>query len=185
MIDPPWNWEAWSDKGEEKSPNAQYTTMTMAAIAALPVGQLLRGNGVVWVWCTWPLIAKQTRMIEDDWGLVVRTGGAWAKRTASGKLRLGPGYILRSVCEPFLICTAGAGSGHGFGDGSARNLIETIEDKLVDGVAREHSRKPEEAYRLIEDLTPNWWRVDVFSREKRDGWDNWGNEATKFNEAAE
>ncbi len=180
MIDPPWRWEAWGGGGEWKSPNRQYATMTIQEIAKLPVGQLLKSNGVLWCWCTWPRIDLQSRMIADDWGFDIKTGGAWAKRTPSGKLRWGPGYILRSVCEPFLICTAGTGSDHGFGNGKTTNLIETIEDAVLDGVAREHSRKPEEAYQLVEALTPNAYRADVFSRQQRPGWDSFGYEADKF-----
>ena len=55
---------------------------------------------------------------------------------------------------------------------------------VIDGLAREHSRKPDEAYSLLEALTPGARRCDVFSRQKRDGWDNWGREANKFSEVA-
>ena len=181
MIDPPWRWEAWGGGGEWKSPNRQYQTMTIEQIAALPVGHLLRAGGVLWCWCTWPKIDHQVDVIRG-WGFKIKTGGAWAKRTPSGKQRVGCGYILRSVCEPFLIATIG--DDHGFGDGRARNLIETTEDAALDGIAREHSRKPEEAYRLIEELTPNAFRADVFARQRRDGWDSFGLETEKFSEVA-
>ena len=182
MIDPPWKWEAWGGGGEWKSANRQYQTMSIEQIEALPVGQLLRAGGVLWCWCTWPRLPLQIKCIER-WGLIIKTGGAWAKRTPSGKQRMGTGYILRSVCEPFLIATIG--DKHHFGDGRARNFIETIDDAVVDGIAREHSRKPEEVYRLIEDLTPNMDRADVFSRQPRKGWTTWGLERDKFPEAAE
>ena len=168
MADPPWPWAAYSDKGLEKSPEAQYATMSMDAIAALPVGDLLAPGGVLFLWCTWPLFHKQAALVER-WGLEARTGGAWAKRTASGKLRWGTGYLLRSVCEPFLIATL---KGSGFRGASEPNLI--------DGVAREHSRKPEEAYALLERVLPDARRLDLFSRQTRPGWAAWGFEAGKF-----
>jgi N6-adenosine-specific RNA methylase IME4 len=175
--------------------------MTLRAIADLPVGQLLRAGGVAWVWYTWPLSAAATSIIEgtwidpDDvstladgrinrrgWGLKVKTGGAWAKRTSSGKLRWGPGYIIRSVCEPFAICTIG--DAHGLRGRAVNNLIETITDLSLDGVARRHSEKPDEAYALLEALLqPGMWCADVFSRTKREGWDDFGNEAGKFGSA--
>lgn len=180
MADPPWPWEAYSDKGLEKSPEAQYQTMSMDEIAALPVGDLCSDGGIIWLWATWPLIDKQAAIMRN-WGFVPRTGGAWAKRTESGKLRWGTGYVLRSVCEPFLIGSLSNKKARG---SSLTNLIETVSDSVLDGIAREHSRKPDEAYALLEALSPGARRADVFSRQERIGWSAWGNEATKFNEVA-
>lgn len=163
MADPPWPWKTYSPKGQEKSPEAQYSTMSLDDIAGLPIGDLLAPSGVLFLWCTWPLIAEQTKL-PSRWGLEVKTGGAWAKRTASGKLRWGPGYLLRSVCEPFLICTL---PGSGFRGASEPNLM--------DGTAREHSRKPDEAYAMLERVLPAARRADVFSRQSRPGWSGWGN----------
>ena len=173
MADPPWPWAAYSDKGLEKSPEAQYATMTMTDIATLPVGDLLAPSGVLFLWCTWPLLALQTQTVSR-WGLQVKTGGVWAKRTKSGKLRWGTGYLLRSVGEPFVIATL---PGSGFRGASEPNLI--------DGLAREHSRKPEEAYAMLERILPDARRVDLFSRQSRPGWSSWGHEATKFDGDAE
>jgi N6-adenosine-specific RNA methylase IME4 len=180
MCDPPWRWEAYSAKGHEKSPEAQYGTMSFEEIEALRVGDLLAPGGVLFLWCTWPLVERQAAVMRR-WGIEPKTGGAWAKRTPSGKLRWGTGYTLRSVCEPFLI---GSLPDAGLNGSSLTNLIETVDHSLVDGVAREHSRKPEEAYSLLEALSPNARRADIFSRQSRPGWDGWGNESTKFDEVA-
>ena len=175
MIDPPWPFDLWSNAGNEKSAAAQYDCMTREEIISLPVGNLLRAGGVLWLWCTWPLAAEGFHVeCLRAWGLEGKTGGAWAKRTASGKLRWGTGYLVRSVCEPFFIATIGADREY---DGAA-------ECNLIDGLAREHSRKPEEAYSLCERVMPHAWRADVFSRENRVGWDCWGREAGKFNATA-
>lgn len=180
MADPPWPWAAYSELGLEKSPEAQYATMSMDDIAALRVGDLLAPGGVLFLWCTWPLIERQAAIMRG-WGVAPKTGGAWAKRTASGKLRWGTGYIFRSVCEPFLVGTLPGAGVRGRG---ITNLIETIEDEVIDGVAREHSRKPDEAYQRLEMLAPNARRADIFSRQRRPGWDGWGNEADKFGEVS-
>ena len=182
MADPPWPWTAYSAKGLEKSPEAQYATMSMDAIAALPVGDLLAPSGVLFLWCTWPMFARQAALVER-WGLEAKTGGSWAKRTASGKLRWGPGYLLRSVCEPFLIATL---PGSGLRGASEPNRIETIfpDGFELDGLAREHSRKPDEAYALLERVLPDARRLDLFSRQSRPGWTTWGNQSTKFDEVA-
>lgn len=181
MMDPPWPWATYSVRGQAKSPEAQYGTMTFEDIERLPVGDLLAPGGVLLMWCTWPLIGRQTQL-PARWGLEIKTGGAWAKRTESGKLRWGPGYILRSVCEPFVICTL---PDSGFRGSREPNLIQTVlEDAMLDGVAREHSRKPEEAYALIERVMPGKRFADVFSRQSRPGWAAFGNEAGKFDAAA-
>lgn len=175
MVDPPWPFDLWSNAGNEKSPVAHYDCMKLADIAALPVGQLLRSGGVVWLWCTWPLVAVGAHAeVMRTWGIEPKTGGDWAKRTTNGKLRWGTGYLVRTVCEPFIIGTIGGD--HGFRGRGFENLVETS----IDGLAREHSRKPDEVYEKIEAVTPGWWRADVFSRETRPGWDGWGLEARKF-----
>jgi len=176
MIDPPWPWETYSAKGQEKSPQAQYDTMSFDHIEALRAGDLLAPGGVMFLWCTWPLIERQATVMRR-WGLKPVTGGAWAKRTASGKFRWGPGYLLRSVCEPFLIGTL---PGSGARGPSLPNMIETLAEIVLDGLAREHSRKPDEAYRLLEALTPKTRRADIFARQSRPGWDGWGRELGKF-----
>lgn len=172
MADPPWPWRAYSDKGLEKSPEAQYATMSMDDIAALPIGDLLAPSGVLWLWGTWPLLDRQIDM-PARWGLAYKTGGVWAKRTVNGKLRWGPGYLFRTVCEPYVLATL---PGSGWRGSSETNLI--------DGLAREHSRKPEEAYALVERVMPAARKLELFSRQSRDGWSTWGNEATKFDESA-
>lgn len=181
MADPPWPWRTYSPKGEAKSPTAQYATMSFDDIDALRIGDLLAPRGVLFLWCTWPLLAdgRQVQTIRR-WGLEPRTGGVWAKRSATGKLRWGTGYLIRSCCEPFIIATLPEA---GFRGSSMPNLIETVEEAVLDGLAREHSRKPDEVYRLIEEVTPNHRRADIFARQRRPGWDGWGDELGKFEEA--
>ncbi|BDA84989.1 DNA methyltransferase [Aureimonas sp. SA4125] len=176
MVDPPWPWATYSDKGLEKSPEAQYATMSLDDIAALRVGDLLAPSGVLVMWATWPLIERQCAIMRG-WGVAPVTGGVWAKRTVNGKLRWGTGYVLRSVCEPFLV---GRLEGAAIARGKVPNLLETLVDAAVDGLAREHSRKPEEFYQLIETLVPDGRRADIFARQRRVGWDSFGNEADKF-----
>lgn len=180
VVDCPWPWKAYSEKGHGKSPEGQYQTMSMDDIAALRVGDLLVPGGVLVMWGTWPLIEKQCAILRG-WGLEPKTGGVWAKRTASGKLRWGTGYVLRSVCEPFIIATLPDAT---YAKGKVPNWVETLEGAALDGLAREHSRKPDEFYSLIETLVPDGRRADIFARQKRAGWDCWGNEVDKFAEAS-
>jgi N6-adenosine-specific RNA methylase IME4 len=181
MADPAWPWEARTPNGYEKSPEAHYQTMSFEEIAGLRLGDLLAPGGVLILWCTWPLLPRQTALLAQ-WGVAYKTGGVWAKRTASGKLRWGPGYIQRSVCEPYLIGTLAKPD---FAGSRFPNLIETIAEDSFDGLAREHSRKPDEFYARVEAATPGARRADIFSRQIRPGWEAWGNETDKFPEAME
>lgn len=176
MADPPWEWETYSDKGQAKSPEAQYDTMPFEDIEAMRLGDLLAPGGAMFLWCTWPCMERQMQVLRA-WGLKPATGGVWAKRTINGKLRWGPGYIIRTVCEPYLIATL---PGHKVRGKSVANLIETLEDAALDGLARDHSRKPDEVYGMVEALTPGLRRADIFARQRRPGWDGWGNELGKF-----
>ncbi len=184
VIDPPTPFETRSAKGEEKSPQAQYDCMPLDEIAAMPVGDLLAPGGVLIFWTTWPLAAQGFHArAMTRYGVPPVTGGAWVKRTGTGKLRWGPGYILRSVCEPYFVGRLpGADT-----PGSSRttNLVETLADhSSIDGLAREHSRKPPEFYSMLEALSPSARRADLFARQSRPGWTTWGKEAGKFDEVA-
>lgn len=175
MFDYPWPWRTYSDKGRKKTP--QYDTQELREIEETRPQDLLTPRGIAFFWVTWPLIAKQSRIIEDVFGLEVRTGGAWSKRTTAGKLRWGPGHIVRTVCEPYLIA---ARKGHGFVGRDFKNLLETFSDAELPGLARQSSRKPDEFYLELERLTPGWRRADIYSRQRRNGWTCWGNEVDKF-----
>ena len=171
MADPPWKFENWSEAGEHKNASAKYDCMELADIKALPVGHLADKDCILWLWATHPL-HREAFDVCDAWGFKYVTGGVWVKRTVKGNLHFGTGYRLRSASEPFLIATNG-------NPATAKN-VRTV----VEGVAREHSRKPKEAYVIAEKYMPHARRLDLFSRQSRPGWDNWGNEKNKFDGAA-
>lgn len=171
MADPPWQFRLWSDKGEGKSAQAQYATMDIASIKALPVSHLAGGDCLLFMWATFPMLPEALEVMAA-WGFRYVTGGAWHKRTAHSKTAFGTGYRLRSSCEPFLIGTIGNPPT----TRACRNLIEAE--------AREHSRKPEAAFLMCERLLPAGRYLELFSRQSRAGWHTWGNESGKFTEGA-
>lgn len=170
MADPPWSFENFSSAGEAKNAKAQYTCMSLDDIAALPVSALASDNCVLWLWATNPLL-REAFDIMDAWGFNRKTAGHWVKTTKHGKLAFGIGYILRCAGEPFLIGTRGSPK-------TSRSVRSVIM-----GPIREHSRKPDEAFAEAERLMPDARRIELFSRQRREGWANWGNEAEKFQEA--
>ena len=167
MVDPPWRFANYSSKGEEKNATAHYTCLTMPELKAIPVGDLAGGDCAIWMWATNPMLPQAIELMAA-WGFQFKTAGHWTKRTRTGKLAFGTGYILRSAGEPFLIGTVG------------RPRFSRSVRSVIDAEIREHSRKPEEAYAAAEELVPDVRRADLFSRQSRPGWDSWGDEVGKF-----
>lgn len=184
MVDPPWPTALRSPRGEGKSFARHYGAMSFEAIAALPVGELAAQHCVLWLWCTWPLLldggdpkrhfvgadasVSKVGACIKQWGFRYVTGGAWLKRKAKGGIAFGTGYRLRSACEPYLIATTG------------RPPTTRSERNFIDGLAREHSRKPEEGYAFAERWLPGGRYAEIFSRTARPHWDTWGEQAGKF-----
>jgi N6-adenosine-specific RNA methylase IME4 len=169
LADPPWHYEMYSEKGWAKAPMGKYNTMPDEELKALPVGHLAGRDCMLVMWAVWPRIEFALEVMKC-WGFTYVTGGAWVKRTTSGKIRWGTGYTLRSGCEPFLIGRLGGTQKQ------PRNILNVLE-----GVAREHSRKPLEMRALVERMTPNAFRCELFAREAWPGNSVWGNESEKFN----
>ncbi|ABS68846.1 MT-A70 family protein [Xanthobacter versatilis] len=169
VADPPWDFELYSEAGEGKSAKAHYGTMKLDEIAALRVGDLARGDCLLLLWCCeWMPPAARQRVL-DAWGFTYKTTIIWRKVTRAGKVRMGPGYRARTMHEPVIVATVG-------------NPKHTPFSSVFDGVAREHSRKPEAFYRMVEAAAPKAARADLFSRQRRDGWDAFGNEVEKFDQ---
>lgn len=169
MADPPWRFELYSERGEAKSAQRHYRTMTTADICRLPVGDLATRDAVLLLWCTWPML-DAGRSVLDAWGFRYVSGGCWVKRHDSGRLAFGTGYRLRSASEPWLLGVVGEPAT----SRSHRNVIE--------GAPRRHSEKPVAAYRWAESYLPAARRLELFSRTIRPGWDAWGDETGKFDE---
>lgn len=173
MIDPPWSFSNWSEKGIHKNAAAKYDCLDLDTIKSLPVGHLGAHSAIYWLWATNPMLDVAFDVLKA-WGVKFVTAGTWVKRTKNGKLAFGTGYRLRSANEPFLLATNGDPA-------TARNVRSVIEGPL-----REHSRKPDESFHEAERLmaaTPGARFIELFSRADRPGWDSWGDEVGKFNPA--
>ncbi len=169
-VDCPWQYEMRSEAGYEKSPQAHYNTMSIEALKAMPVEILAAPDCLMWFWAVGPMLPQALEVIAA-WGFTFKTSGHWVKQTKNGKQTFGTGYILRNAGEPFMIATRGKPK-------TTRAVRNTIF-----GLARQHSRKPEECFREAEKLMPNAQRCELFARAPRQGWTSWGNEVDKFGEA--
>ncbi|SHI11911.1 MT-A70 family methyltransferase [Bradyrhizobium erythrophlei] len=166
VIDPPWPFKTRSPKGQGKSASMHYRVMTLTEIMELPVRELLKDDAVVYLWTTGPLLDEAIATLKA-WGITYAAHFAWRKVSCNGKMQWGTGYWARSCHETILLGTVGKPPCFGL-------------PSCFDGVRREHSRKPDEFYNMIEKKTPGLRRADVFAREKREGWDSWGDEVEKF-----
>jgi N6-adenosine-specific RNA methylase IME4 len=183
LADPPWPYALRSEKGYAKSPEAQYQTMSLDEIKALPVAQLAARRCVLVMWTTWPHIMLAGEVMKA-WGFEYKTGGPWVKRTAGGKATFGTGFLYRSASEAFITGTRGNAFS---GSRSIRNLIETGDELFrnldgweIDALRREHSRKPDEMRTHVDQIVAGGPACELFAREKWAGRDVWGDEVGKF-----
>ena len=173
-ADPPWRFATRSRKGvTAKGAGGQYRTMSLEDIKSMPVADVAARDCVLWLWATNPML-PQAFDVMAAWGFTFKTAGHWAKTTRHGKLAFGTGYLLRCAGEPFLIGTRGRPK-------TARNVRS-----VVMGPVREHSRKPDESFAAAEQLVSrdvlgrDPRRLELFSRQEREGWTVWGDQTGKF-----
>lgn len=168
-VDPPWKFINFSEKGELKNATAHYDCMTIDQIKALPVGQLAKKDCALFLWVTDPLL-KEGLEVMEAWGFEYRTVAfTWAKETKTGKpWHMGCGYWTRGNPE---MCLLGI-------NGTPKRLNAGVR-QLVVSPLREHSRKPDEIHGSITKLVPGPY-LELFARQKRNGWDCWGNQTDKF-----
>jgi N6-adenosine-specific RNA methylase IME4 len=172
-------------EGREAKAMRHYGSMSFKDIEALPVGQLAAPHCIIFLWCTWPLLlhgGDPKRHFKDAdasrspvgaclkaMGLPLRDRRRLAQENGARRHRVRPGYRARSA-PASRSCSAAA----------AQPKNSRSERNLIEGLARAHSRKPEEAYAWCERYMPGARRVELFSRTSRPGWDTWGFEAGKF-----
>lgn len=191
MADPPWTFDNWSAAGEEKNAKAHYDCEPLDWIARLPVAALAADDCLLWLWATNPLLREAFDVVEA-WGFTRKTAGTWIKRTVTGKVAFGTGYIVRASNEPFILATRGAPKV----TRSTRSAVVScdlpddftgdwpIGTITIEGPVRTHSQKPDEAFAAAEALMPDARRIEVFSRTTRPGWSAWGNEVGKLGVAS-
>ena len=140
--------------------------MTMEEIKALPIPQIATDNAVLFMWCTFPYLDDQIKLFEH-WGFEYRTlGFSWIKTNPkNGKPFFGVGYYAKSNCE---VCLMGI-------KGRMKPVSNKVSSVII-APRREHSRKPDEVRTRIVELFGDVPRVELFARQKTEGWDVWGNE---------
>ncbi len=168
LADPPWRFMNRTGKvAPEHRRLSRYDTMTTAEIRALPIPEVVTDNAHLYLWVPNALISDGLRVLES-WGFTYKSNIVWAKRRKDGGPDgRGVGFYFRNVTE--LILFGVRGSMRTLPPGRRQvNMIETRK--------REHSRKPDEQYDIIEDCSPDPY-LELFARYSRPGWVSWGLEA--------
>lgn len=191
LADPPWR---YNSRANHKTRfrggcHGHYQTMSMPEIAALPIADLAAPNAALLMWCTYPYLDKQIELFKH-WGFRYRTIFAeWIKLNPRGYWTpyddpnyradktyvryngayhspfFGVGYYTKSNPEPLLL--------------GMRGQLPTLDNRVsnvLHAPRREHSRKPDEQYGMIERVFGDLPRVELFARHPYAGWDVWGNE---------
>ena len=161
VIDPPWQMEKIERDERPKQVGFDYPAMNEAQLRALPVQRLAFKHCHLYLWTTHKHLPLAFELAKE-WGFTYECLMTWVKNVG-----FTPYSWMRST-EHVLFCRRG-------------KLDLRKQGVRLDFSAkvREHSRKPEVFYDLVRDVSPGP-RLDMFSREERDGFEGWGNEADKF-----
>jgi N6-adenosine-specific RNA methylase IME4 len=172
LADPPWQFQNRTGKmaPEHKRLN-RYGTMTLDDILALPVAQLADDPAHLYLWVPNALLPEGLQVIQA-WGFQYKSNIVWHKiRKDGGPDGRGVGFYFRNTTELLLFGVRGK---------NARTLAPGRRQvNLIQTMKREHSRKPDEQYELIESCSPGDY-LELFARGSREGWATWGNQADDY-----
>ena len=172
LADPPWQFQNRTGKmAPEHKRLLRYPTMELKEIMDLPVAKMAAAMSHLYLWVPNALLPEGLKVMEA-WGFTYKTNIIWYKtRKDGGPDGRGVGFYFRNVTEVLL-----------FGlRGSMRTLQPgRSQVNIVPTRKREHSRKPDEVYDVIESCSPGPY-LELFARFRRNGWDQWGNEDVEEN----
>jgi len=166
-ADPPWKYQDTQKSGGTAyfGASVRYPVMNNKDICNLPINELTDKNCVLFIWATSPLLPEALEVIKS-WGFKYKTiAFCWNKQSKNGKWISNMGRWTMGNVE---ICLLGV-------KGKPQRIIKNIK-QLVIAERKRHSEKPEEVRNRIVELMGNLPRIELFARQKTDGWDVWGNE---------
>ena len=172
LADPPWQFQNRTGKmAPEHKRLLRYPTMEIEEIKELPVSKLAAAQSHLYLWVPNALLHEGLKVVEA-WGFTYKTNIVWSKiRKDGGPDGRGVGFYFRNVTELILFGVKGRMRTLQPG----RTQVNQIASRK-----REHSRKPDEIYDLVEACSPGRY-LELFARFQRRGWDQWGNENVEKN----
>ena len=171
LADPPWRLTNRTGKvAPEHRRLNRYETMTTADICALPVADVVKEPAHLYMWVPNALLPEGLEVMKA-WGFNYKSNIVWHKiRKDGGSDGRGVGFYFRNVTEVLLFGVRGKDARTLAPGRRQVNMIETRK--------REHSRKPDEQYGVIESCSRGPY-LELFARGTRPGWTYWGNQANE------
>lgn len=172
LADPPWRFQNKTGKvAPEHKRLARYPTLTLAEIEDLPVEDVVEETAYLYLWVPNALLPEGLQVMQS-WGFRYKTNLIWYKvRQDGGPDRRGVGFYFRNVTEMLLFGVRGK---------HARTLAPgRSQENIILSRKREHSRKPDEQYPIIEACSPGPF-LELFARGARQGWFTWGNQSKDY-----
>lgn len=169
LADPPWQFQNRTGKiAPEHGRLTRYPTMTLEEIMALPVSEISAPTSHLYLWCPNALLPEGLAVMRA-WGFQYKSNLVWHKiRKDGGPDGRGVGFYFRNVTELILFGVRGKNARTLTPGRSQVNFLATRK--------REHSRKPDEQYEIIQSCSPGPF-LELFARGTRKGWTTWGNQA--------
>ena len=171
LADPPWRFSNRTGKmAPEHRRLCRYNTLTFKEIKALPVAEVAAEQSHLYLWVPNALVAEGLEVLAA-WGFTYKTNIIWHKiRKDGGPDGRGVGFYFRNTAEMVLFGIRGK---------LRTNKPGRTQVNIIKTRKREHSRKPDELYNIIESCSPGPY-LELFARGKREGWSLWGNEADDY-----
>ena len=164
-ADPPWTYKD-AKSNDPRMGGITYPTMTLDEIKSLPIQEISDKDSSLFMWATMPLL-KEALEVIDAWGYKYTTCAfTWVKQNPSGQgIYSGLGHWTNGNAELCLFAKRG----------KPRRVAKNVKQIVLSPRGR-HSAKPVEVRDRIVSLVGDLPRIELFAREKADGWDSWGNE---------
>ena len=171
LIDPPWRFHNSTGKMAPEHKRLQrYKTLSFDEIYSIPVNEIAADKSHLYLWVPNALIEYGFEAMKR-WGFQYKTNIVWYKiRKDGGPDGRGVGFYFRNVTE--LVLFGIKGKLRTFQPG--RSQVNIISSKK-----REHSKKPDELYKIIENCSPGPY-LELFARGARENWTVWGNESQEY-----
>jgi N6-adenosine-specific RNA methylase IME4 len=171
LADPPWKYtQDKKSKNFRAVTSEHYETMTTEEICKLPIQSISKEDSILFMWATFPQIKEAIKVIEA-WGFEYKTVGfIWIKKNKKANTNAwGMGFYTRSNAE---VCLIGVKP-----KSSPTKLIKShAVHQIIESKRLRHSEKPNEVREKVLELCGDMPRIELFAREKKEGWDVWGNE---------